>query len=98
MKPIVASISRVEPEPEQWYPNVILNAGKSKGVIPQMKFYHFRRSGRFIVFEVISVDEHTSVAAVVMASTSNNSEEVVKLKIGWKVSSRAPKGNERYMP
>ena len=97
MKPIVASISTVGPEPERWYPKVILNAGKSEGVIPEMKFY-FRRGGRFIVFEVTSVDEHTSAAAVVLANTSNNSEEEIELKAGWKLSSRAPKGNERFMP
>jgi hypothetical protein len=97
MKPIVASISTVGPEPERWYPKVILNAGKSEGVIQEMKFY-YRRGGRFIVFEVTSVDEHTSAAAVVLANTSNDSEQELKLKAGWKVSSRAPKGNERFMP
>ena len=98
MKPIVASIATVGPEPERWYPNVVLNAGKSEGVIPEMKFFHVRRGGRFIVFEVTGVDEHTSVASVVLASTSNNSEQELKLKPGWKLSSRVPKGKERYMP
>jgi hypothetical protein len=98
MKPIVATISRLGPEPERWYPNVILNAGKSEGVIPEMKFYYFRRDGRFIVFEVTSVNEHTSVAAVVLANTSNNSEKELKLKAGWSVWSRAPRGNEQFMP
>ena len=50
MKPILATIAKVEPKTDRWYPNVTLNAGKSEGVIPEMKFYRSRPGGPFIDF------------------------------------------------
>ena len=97
MKPIVATISTVGPTTEQWYPKVTLNAGKLEGVIPEMKFYRYRRGGAFFTFEVTSVDEHTSEAAVVLATNGRNDERV-RLRRGWRLSSRAPKGSEKFLP
>lgn len=97
LKPISATISSVEPEAERWYPKVILKAGKSAGVIPGMKFYYARRGGAFVVMEVSSVNEYTSEAAVVFVSGTRN-EEKLRLRPGWRFSSRAPKGHEAYLP
>ena len=97
MKPIIATISTVGPKTDRWYPEVKLNVGKREGVIPEMKFYRFRRGGSFFAFEVTSVDEHTSEAAVVVAGGINDDEKV-QLKRGWKLSSRAPKQSANYLP
>jgi hypothetical protein len=95
MKPISASISRVHPKTPRWYPNVVLNVGKRARVIPQMKFYHWRRGGPFVALEVISVGEHTSEAAVVSVG---GDDDKLQLKSGWRFSSRAPKGSANFLP
>jgi len=97
MKPISASIARVQPKTERWYPNVVLNVGKRARVIPEMKFYHWRRGGRFLVLEVISVDEHTSEAAVVTVGGINDDDKL-RLKPGWRFSSRAPRSSNQFLP
>ena len=96
MKPIRATISSLQPKTRPWYQEVILNAGKSEGVIPEMKFYRLQRGGPFVALEVTRVDEHTSQAAVVVVSGIN--EEKFPLKRGWRFSSRAPKGSRNYLP
>jgi hypothetical protein len=92
MKPINASVSKLGPPIERWHPHVFLNAGERNGVIPGMKFYH-SRGNRFYVLDVISVTEDTSEAAIVFTSGDN-----IRLKAGSRVSSRAPKGREQYLP
>lgn len=96
MKPIRATISSLQPTTQRWYQKVILNAGKSEGVIPEMKFYRLQRGGPFVALEVISVNEHTADAAVVVVSGIN--EEKFPLKRGWRFSSRAPRGSRNYLP
>jgi hypothetical protein len=97
MKPIIAAISKVGPKGGRWYPSITLNVGKRDGVIPAMKFYHFRRGDFFIIVEVTSVDEHTAEASVVSANNGRD-EEDVRLRRGWRFSSRVPKGRENYGP
>ena len=95
MKPINAAISRIAPKAGR-HSTVILNVGKNKGVIPQMKFFRFRRGAPFFIFEVLSVDEHTAEAAVVLVSGSDGKK--TDPKAGWKLSSRAPKNAAQLMP
>ena len=97
MKPILATISTVKEKGEPWYPKVILNAGKSEGVIPEMKFYR-RRGGTFVVLMVTSVEEHTSEAGVITVSSGDDGEGKIQLKRGWRFSSRAPRGSADYLP
>lgn len=96
MKPILATISKVEPKTDQWYPNVTLNAGSRKGVITGMKFYRSPPRGPFTIFEVKSVAEHTAEAAIVLIANTNDKE--AQLRRGWRLSSRAPKGSRRFLP
>jgi hypothetical protein len=44
------------------------------------------------------VQEHASEAFVVMATFTDNREEDVKPKVGWKLSGRAPEDKSRYLP
>jgi hypothetical protein len=96
IKPIIGAISGFGPKVEKWYPTVILNAGKTKGVVPEMKFYLSRGRKQFMVLEVIKVQERSAEASVVLASTSNGNE--IKPKVGWRVSSRVPKDSWQFMP
>jgi hypothetical protein len=97
MKPITATIATVGPDTQRWYPRVTLNAGKREGVIPAMKFYRFRRGGPFLAFEVTSVGEHTAEAAVTLTA-GIYSDEKLRLKRGWTLSSRAPKDVAKFYP
>jgi hypothetical protein len=97
MKPITGVISGFGPKVEKWYSKVILNVGKVEGVVPAMKFYVSRPGKHFMVLEVISVQEHTSEASVVLASQKSNGKEI-EAKVGWTVSSRAPKDSWQFMP
>ena len=97
MKPIRGSISRLGPKEQRFHPKVILNVGKRAGVIPEMKFYGTQRNQPFFILDVISVAEHTSEAAVYLVSNDANNKPT-RLRAGWKVSSRAPKGHEAWMP
>lgn len=97
MKPITGAISAFGPKVAKWYPKVLLNVGKAKGVVPEMKFYLSRPGKHFIVLEVTSVQEHMSEASVLLASFKDNGEEI-KPKVGWRVSSRAPKDSWQFMP
>jgi hypothetical protein len=97
MKPIIGTISGFGPKPERWYPMILLNVGKSHGVIPEMKFYLSRRGNQFLILQVISVQERSSEASVVLASQAENGKDILP-RVGWKFSSRAPKDSWQFMP
>ena len=98
MKPITATISGFGPKEERWYPKVILNVGRAEGVVREMKFYLSRPRNIYMRLEVTDVQEHKSEAFVMMATFTDNREADVKPKVGWKVMSRAPEDNSRYLP
>ncbi len=77
--------------------SILLNVGKSHGVIPEMKFYLSRRGNQFLILQVISVQERTSEASVVLASQGKNGKDISP-RVGWKFSSRAPKDSWQFMP
>jgi hypothetical protein len=97
MKPIIGAISGFGPKVERWYWKVILNVGKVEGVVPEMKFYLSRPGKHFMVLEVIGVQEHKSEASVLLASQKSDRKEI-EPKVGWKVSSRAPKNSWQFLP
>jgi hypothetical protein len=98
MKPIMAAVSGFGPKEERWYPKVILNVGRAEGVVREMKFYLSRPRNIYMQLEVTDVQEHTSEAFVIMATFTDDREEDVKPKVGWKFTSRAPEDNSRYLP
>jgi hypothetical protein len=98
MKPITAMISGFGPKVERWYPKVILNAGRAEGVVREMKFYLSRPSNIYMQLEVTDVQEHTSEAFIITTRFRDNREEDIKLKVGWKFTSRAPKDNSQFQP
>jgi hypothetical protein len=96
-KPIIGAISGLGPKSKAWYPNVILNVGRAHGVVPEMRFYLSRPGKHFMVLNVTKVQKHTSEASVELASSRDNGEGI-KPRVGWKVSSRAPKDSWQFMP
>jgi hypothetical protein len=98
MKPITATVSGFEPRGDRWHPNVILNAGRAKGVVPEMMFYLSRPGDIYMKVMVTDVEEHRSKAFVMIATFTDNREEDVNPKVGWKFTSRAPEDDSRYGP
>lgn len=98
MKPITATITGFGPEVGKWHPKVILNVGRAEGVVREMKFYSSSPRNIYMQLEVVDVQEHTSVAYIMMATFTNNREGDVEPKVGWKLTSRAPKDNSQYSP
>jgi hypothetical protein len=79
-----------------WYPKVILNAGRAEGVVREMKFYLSGPRDVYMQLEVADVQEHSSEAFVIMAPSTDNWEEEVQPKVGWKLTSLAPENNSQY--
>lgn len=91
MKPLRAKVSGFGPVENNWYPRLVLDAGRAEGVVPGMKFYLARPGKIRMRLEVADVREHSSEARVVMAGREGDGEQEIEPKVGWKFTSRAPK-------
>lgn len=98
MKPIRAAISGFGPREGGWHPNVILNAGRAEGVVPEMTFYLSRPGNIYMKVVVTDVGERRSEAHVVMATFTDGREGAVNPKVGWRFTSRAPEDDSQYGP
>lgn len=95
-KPLVALISQVRP----WSPghDLTLNVGREDGVVAGMKFYASSPRNVFMLVEVTEVGERTSSAYVVTSGYRNQSDDEVRPRVGWKLTSRAPSDASSYFP
>jgi hypothetical protein len=96
-KPIVATISEIKPNAQPWIRELVLNVGTADGVVPQMKFYAFAPRNVYMLVEILHAGEHSS-SAYVITSGFRHSEKDVTAKVGWKLTSRAPKDASHYYP
>jgi hypothetical protein len=98
MKPIVGAITEFLPRQDRYAERVMLNVGRAEGVIPRMYFYDFRMRGIYMRLYVREVQEHTSEASIFMATHEGPGNREVRPKVGWKVTSRAPKNESSFWP
>lgn len=75
-----------------------LNKGRAAGVVPGMKFFAVFPRNVYILAEVISVHENDSDAYVITSGFHNHSDNEVKPRAGWKLTSRAPRNASQYYP
>ena len=78
-----------------------LNAGRAAGMVPGMKLYVSAPKlprNVFMVFAVSSVTEHNSEAYVMISGFRNGATKEVKPKVGWRLTSRAPRDAYDYFP
>ena len=92
-KPIQAKVSAIATKDENWYPPLTLNVGKTAGVVEGMKFWLVGVENIHIQLYVTEVHEKTSVANVISAGTSGESDIEIKPKVGWKFTSKMPEGS-----
>ena len=75
-----------------------LNKGRVAGVVEGMKFFAVFPNNVHILAEVVSVRDNDSDAYVIASGFNNHSEKEVKPRVGWKVTSRAPRNAGAYYP
>lgn len=89
--PIQARIIEVKPQTEPASQTFTLNAGRTAGVVVGMKFFAMLPRNVHMLVEIIEVRDTNSEAFVNMSRFKNDSEREVKPRIGWKLTSRAPR-------
>lgn len=97
-KPLVAVVSQVKPKARPWSQEFILNVGRADGVVDGMKFYLSSPRNIFMLVEVTEVGERTSSAYVIMSGHRNGSENEIRPRAGWRLTSRAPRDASSYFP
>lgn len=75
-----------------------LNKGRVAGVVPGMKFFAVFPRNVYILAEVITVPDNDSEAYAITSGFHNHSDNEVKPRVGWKLTSRAPRNAEQYYP
>jgi hypothetical protein len=96
-KPIVATVSGIKPNAQPWIRELALDVGTADGVVPGMKFYALAPRNVYMLVEILRAGEHSS-SAYVITSGFRHSEKNVTPKVGWKLTSRAPKDASYYYP
>jgi hypothetical protein len=71
--------------------------GTANGVVPEMKFYAAAPANIYMLVEILDAGEHSS-RAYVITSGYRRSERNVMPKVGWRLTSRAPKDASNYYP
>lgn len=97
-KPINAAILSVKPRPESGAQRITLDAGLMAGVVPRMKFYVSSPRNIFMLVEVVKVGDDSSEAYIITSGVRDNSGSNAEPRVGWKLTSRAPKGASSFYP
>jgi len=96
--PIQATLIEVKPQLQTWSHEFMLNAGRTAGVVPGMKFFLVSRGNVYMLVEVLSVNDARSEAFAITLGARNHSDREVKPQVGWKLTSRAPRDAGDYYP
>lgn len=97
-RPIQATIIEVKSGPQSWSKTLTLNMGRKAGVVSGMKFFAISPRNIYMLVEVINVRDDSSEAFVITSGFRNHSERGLKLRVGWKLTSRAPRDAGNYYP
>lgn len=89
-KPIRARVSAIGADDGKWFPPLILNVGKTAGVVEGMKFWLTGVEAINVELYVTEIGERSSVARVVSAGTSGAGDPEIKPKVGWRFTSKMP--------
>ena len=91
--PIQATIVEVKPQR-----GFTLNAGRTAGVVPGMKFFAVSPSNVYMLVEVTQVRDDSADAYAITSGFKNHSAKQLTPRVGWKLTSRAPKRAYEYFP
>ena len=90
--PIQATIAEVKQR------GFTLNVGRTAGVVPGMKFFAVSPGNVYMLVEVTNVHADTSDAYAITLGFKNHSEKELTPRVGWRLTSRAPKRAYEYYP
>lgn len=96
--PIQAKIIELKSQPHEWGMRFILNMGRKAGVVPRMKFFATSPRSVYMLVEVVAVTDQTSEVFVITSGFKNGAENTVNPQVGWRFTSRAPRGAYNYYP
>ena len=96
--PIQATIVELKPQPQPWSKVFTLNAGRTAGVVAGMKFFAVSPRNVYMLVEVSAVSDDNSEAYVITSGFKNRAQGTVKPRVGWKLTSRAPRKAYEYFP
>lgn len=96
--PIQATIVELKPQPQPWSKVFTLNAGRTAGVVRGMKFFSLSPRNVYMLVEVTDVRDDSSEAYVITSGFTNRLGKSVKPRVGWKLTSRAPRRAYEYFP
>jgi hypothetical protein len=88
--PIKATVVEFVDKTEKWYPRMVIDAGKNKGVIEEMSFWLVGQRGINFQITVSEVGERTSVVRVTLAGRTGDFEKEITPAVGWRFTSRVP--------
>jgi hypothetical protein len=97
-KSIQATILEVRPQLRPGAKRLILNAGRSAGIGPGMKFFAVSPKSIYLLAEVVEVSENNAEVYVITSGFNNQSNGEVRPRAGWRLTSRAPKRAHEYYP
>lgn len=95
-KPIQATI--VDLKSQQSSNTLTLDAGRIEGIVPGMKFFALTPRNVFMAVEVTDVTDHNAEAYVMILRFKTGIDKEVKPKVGWRLTSRAPRRAFDYFP
>ena len=95
---IQATVIDVKSGPQSWTMTLTLNTGRKAGVVPGMKFFAVSPRNVYMLVHVMSVGENSSDALVITSGFRNHSEREMRYRVGWKLTSRAPRDAGNYYP
>lgn len=90
LPPIMAKVVEVGEEPESWYPELTIDAGKNKRVIEGMSFWLTGHKVISMKVTVTEVRERSSRVRVIGVGISGGSDPEIVPAVGWRFSSRFP--------
>jgi len=97
-RPLIGVITAVSQGPKARPTDFTLGIGSVDEVVSGMKFYALSPENVVMLIEVFEVHEHTSKAYLISGSYKDNREGELRIRPGWRVTSRAPKNASAFYP
>lgn len=96
--PIRGTIVELNSQPQPSERRFKLNVGRNDGVVARMKFFAISPRNVYMLVQVTEVTDNESEVFVITSGFKNGSLKSVRVKVGWKFTSRAPKRASDYYP
>ena len=90
LPPIRTKVVAIGEKTDKWFPQMVIDAGKDKGVIEEMSFWLLGHKGIQVKITVNEVRERTSIVSVTSWGLTQAFDREIKPALGWRFTSRLP--------